>query len=84
MFSPETLQALARMRHVEYEEQARLSRLLAESAKARPPTVDMFSRLVRAARWLAAGLRRQRPARPEREAEPLGHARFLRRRQFTL
>ena len=84
MFSPETLQALARIRRMEYEELSRLSRLLSEGAKPRPQSVSLFTRLARAIGRIAASLRRQRPARPEPEVRPLGQSRFPRRRQFTL
>ena len=84
MFSPETLQALARIRRMEYEELSRLSRLLSEGPKSRPQFMGLFTRLARAISWIAANLRRQRPARPEPEARPLGQSRFPRRRQFTL
>jgi hypothetical protein len=76
MFSPETLQALARMHRMESEELARLSRVLRQDA---PPRVPSESLLARLASWLAAP-RRARPARPELKAEALHRSRLAQRR----
>jgi hypothetical protein len=80
MFSPETLQALARMHYMESEKLARQSRVLRWGAAPRVPTESLFARL---ARWLAAP-RHARPAQPELKAEALHRSRLAQRRPTAL
>jgi len=77
MFSPETLQALARMHYIESRELARLSHLLHESRAPRPQKARWFARLLEAAKtWTTksgqAANPPYAPGSPERRATARG------------